>query len=112
MGLCTSILGTVKFTHNPEAVKDLQKQLQNALPLTIVAPPKEAEDQYADMPALMDVREVINQTVAVAAVAALEALDTLEDMPSLTSSIDSKLQNEIRELDVTLNKMNRKMFPE
>jgi hypothetical protein len=107
MGLCTSVLGTVKFTHNPEAVKDLQKQLQNSLPLTIVAPAE--PDPYADMPSLMDVREVVNQAVAVAAVAALDALETLEDMPSVASD---KLTNEIRELDVTLNKMNRKIFPE
>ena len=135
MGLCTSVLGALKPN-----VRDLQKQLQTSLdgplkidPLKINPIDPSAHD---DMPSLMDIRDV----VAGAAVAALDVIDVAEsavaavkesldlavanaagaaaaaanaaadydDMPELVKASD--LQDEIKELDITLNKLNRQIF--
>ena len=121
MGLCISGMKT-------NTVADLKNQLQTTLdgPLKIVVPPV---DEYADMPSLMDIRNVIT-TAAVAALDAVDAADSavanikssvqdavdkavnsavdsaVEDMPALIQATT----NEIKELDITLNKLNRQIF--
>lgn len=132
MGLCTSVLGALKPN-----VRDLQKQLQTSLdgPLKIdplKIDPLKIDPSAQDMPSLMDIRDI----VAGAAVAALDVIDVAEsavaavkesldlavanaagaaaaaadydDMPELVKASD--LQDEIKELDITLNKLNRQIF--
>jgi hypothetical protein len=131
MGLCTSVLGALKPN-----VRDLQKQLQTSLDGPLKIDSLRIDPSAQNMPSLMDIRDV----VAGAAVAALDVIDVAEsavaavkesldlavanaagaaaaaanaaadydDMPELVKASD--LQNEIKELDITLNKLNRQIF--
>lgn len=103
MGLCTSILGTVKFTPNPEAVKDLQKQLQTALDAVVPV-----QDEFADMPPLMNVRDIMAAVDLKPSCAEDKPVDKTDDKS--VDKVDDKLTNEIKDLDVVLNKLNRQIF--
>lgn len=107
MGLCTSILGTVKFTPNPEAVKDLQKQLQTALDAVVPV-----QDEFADMPPLMNVRDIMAAVDLKPSCAEDKPVDKTDDKTDDKSvdKADDKLTNEIKDLDVVLNKLNRQIF--
>jgi hypothetical protein len=103
MGLCSSLLAHVS---KPETIKDLHKIVCD--PNTVLDPlsaVKKVAEEISEVPGVVEIREVVNNVVDKVVDNVDKIVDTLDDIPEL-------IQTEIKDLDISLNKLNRKIFNE
>ena len=106
MGLCSSVLAHVS---RPENVRNLTKIVcdskldPTALKDAAIKVAADAVDDLAEMPALVEIRSTVDKIID----------DVKDIVPDSISDVNPEnLIQEIKDLDVNLNKLNRKIFNE
>ena len=66
---------------------------------------KKVAEEISEVPGVVELREVVDNIADKVVENVDKVVDTLDDMPEL-------IQTEIKDLDISLNKLNRKIFNE